>query len=1133
MKLSVMILLGALLQVQASSLAQTVSFSGRNVPINKVLREVEKQTGYFIFYSSNEIREMTASRMVSVNMKQAPLDVFLKSLFNGQPLYFRLEDKTIFILKDRAPAAVATTENLTPPVTVAGRVTDLEGNPVPGVTIMVQGTRIATTANDQGQFKLEGIPEKAMIVFSAVGYMPTSARYTGNTVVPEPLYVMGRNGQREETEGNTRSTVLLEDGGNLSVKLARMVKGIETVVVTGIFQRNINNFTGASKTISGAEAKKISANNVFAAVAALDPSFRIVPNNVAGGNINQLPEIQMRGQNSFPNLSGQLSNNPNAPLFILDGFEVNLQRIVDLDMNLINSITLLKDASATAIYGSRGANGVMVVTTVTPKAGKMQVTVTNDFRATTPDLSVYNLLNAAEKLDFEKRAGVYSSTSLQLQQKLEALYYERYRAMKSGVNTDWLAIPVQNGYSNRTTLYMQGGDQSIRYGLQLGADLQSGVMKGQNRKNYTGQFDLNYMIKKLQFRNSIRIMANNANESPYGNFSDYVRMNPYWTPYDGTGNVKPLLEDLSYSGTIYRQTNPVYNATLHSVNRAQYFGISNNFSARYALLPSLYFETNFSLNRQSGSSDQFYSAQDGRFANITDVSQKGSYTARNDNSFSYESLTTGNLNISFGPHQVFSTLGFNFANNSNNYYQLVAQGFPYDRLDNLLFAAQYQANSRPTGDESTIRRVGVVYSGNYTYDNRFLADVSLRRDGSSQYGTKKRFGTFWSAGIGWNIHNESFFTQSDVVNRLKIRASYGSTGSLNIPAYSAQNLYTFGVGTAYYNELGAVFSGLGNETLSWQSVYKTNLGADLVLFREKVDARVDVYRENTRNSLTQITLAPSTGFASYSENLGQIQNTGFEFSVRYKIMEKRADGLLWSVNVNGITNRNVLKEISNKLKASNDKLNAGSNQTTPNILLQEGQSTNTIYAVRSLGVDPATGSEVFLSKDGKPTYIWNVADKVPVGIAQPKWNGNFGTNFMFKGFELNMIFSCQFGGQLYNQTLIDRVESVNPGFNVDRRAYDLGWKGPGDVSRYTAIKTDKPVTLLTSRFVQDDNTVNLSSASLGYNFYRSAFVKRIGFRSLQVTAITNDVFRVSSIQIERGTGNPFARTYSLTVRAGL
>lgn len=1080
---------GLLLFLKAPAHAQNITLTKNEFTLNELFSEVRKQIGYDFVFTTPQVN---MAKKVTVKSKNSALPNLLDEVFEDLQISYMIQNKTIVITENKSKK-----QNI-----IEGFVGDKKDRkPIPMVTVVIKGTNSAVQTNKDGRFTISVPP----------GAKSLSFRYLGYKTAEMPI------------EPNSDYTIYLEEDEQT----------LNETVITGIFEQKAGNFTGASRTLTGAELKQVSANNVFAAIAALDPSIRIVPNNIAGGNINKLPEIQMRGSNSFPNLSGELSANPNAPLFILDGFEVNLQRIVDLDMNLISSITLLKDASATAIYGSRGANGVMVVTTISPQPGKIQITFNNDFRLTTPDLSVYNLLDAVDKLNFEQRAGVYKAGSNQGQYKQDVLYNERYKAMKSGVNTDWLAIPTQNGYSNRSSLYLQGGDEAIRYGLQFSGDLASGVMKGQNRKNYSGQFDLNYLVKKIQFKNSIRIFQNHSNESPYGDFSEYVKMNPYWAPYDENGKARQMLEDYRIDNTIFRETNPVYDATLHSVNRSQYFGISNNFQMRYNVAPTLYLETSLSLNKQNGSSDEFYSAQDSRFVDITDLNRKGTYSVRNENVFSYESLTTANFNLSRGPHQLFSNLGFNLSSNKTDYYSIITEGFPFDRLDNLLFAAQYQANGRPAGDESTVRRLGLVYSGSYTYDNRFLVNVSLRRDGSSQYGTEKRFGSFWSAGLGWNVHNEAFFRKSDVVNRLKIRGSYGSTGSLNIPAYSAQSRYNFGTSTSYYGELGATLIGLGNEFLSWQNVLKANIGMDVIMFKEKLDIRLDFYRENTKNSLTQITLAPSTGFSNYSENLGKIQNTGFEFSARYKILENSSKGLLWSVNVNGFTNKNILKSLSNKLKASNEKLNNGNDdQVLPNILLEEGQAINTIYVVRSLGVDPTTGSEVFLSKDGQKTFVWNAADKVPYGISLPKWNGNFGTNFMYKGFDFNFIFNYQFGGQLYNQTLIDRVESVDPNYNVDRRAYDLGWSGPGDISQYTSIKPGTEKTKLSSRFVQDDNSLTLSSASVGYNFYRNAFVKRLGMRSLQLTAITNDLFRVSSIEIERGTSNPFARTYSLSLRVG-
>lgn len=1076
---------------RADAQTQTVTINKKNITLNEFLSEIRKQTGYdFVFTSS----KLDFGKKVSPNFTNENILKVLNQYFNSNTGVIYIFKNQTIVLIDEEKA-----EN----IILQGQVLNTTSKqPMAGVTITVGEKNIQTKTDSRGNFTLN-VPEYAKTLeFNFIGYK--------KLIIPITASVKYKVEMEEKTED------------------------IEEVVVTGIFNRSAESFTGASRTISGEDLKKISTNNIFAGISAIEPSFRIMPNNVTGGSINQLPEIQLRGQNSLPNLNGELSSNPNQPLFILDGFEVTLQRIVDLDMNMIASVTILKDASATAIYGSRGANGVMVVNTIAPKPGKIQVTLNNDFRLSLPDLSVYNYLNAREKLDFEKRTGVYEAKFDQDYLRYEQIYNERWKNVQRGIDTDWKKVPTQVGFNNRTNLSLQGGDQYLRYGVLATADLQQGVMKGQDRKNYSGQFDLTYLVNKFQFRNSIRVYQNIANESPYGSFSDYLALNPYWTPYDEKGEVQRYLENFRYVGRNFIKPNPVYDATLHSVNQTSSLGITNNFQVRYSIRPNFYIESNLSFTKQRGGTDQFYSAQDSRFEEIADKNRRGSYTDRNDELSSYESMTNLNYTFMRGKHQWVSTASINLSSSTNNFTQIVAEGFPYDRLDNLLFANQYQLNGKPTGDESTIRRVGYLYNANYSYDNRFLADVSVKRDGSSQYGTDKRFGTFWSTGLGWNIHNESFFKKNDLVNRLKLRGSYGTTGSLNIPAYSAQTRYNFGVESGYYDDLGATIGNLGNHDLSWQNVKKLNVGIDAILFKQKLDLRFDLYKDITENSLTSLTLAPSTGFSSFSENLGKVENNGFEFSARYKILEKKETGTLWSIYLNGFTNKNTLKELSNRLKSSNDRLNENNeNQTVPNILLQEGQSMDAIFVVKSLGVDPATGSEIFLTKDGQRTYEWNAADKVAYGVSIPKWNGNFGTNLNHKGFEVGVVFNYQYGGQLYNQTLIDRVESVDPTENVDRRAYDLGWTGPGSRSQFTAIGVGNPATRLTSRFVQDNNVLTLSTLSFGYNFYQKAWIKRIGLRSLQITGLTNDLFRWSSIEVERGTANPFARTFALSLRVGI
>lgn len=1072
--------------------AQThrVTIDKKDITLNEFLSEVRKQTGYdFIFTSS----KLDFSKRVSPKFNNATITQVLNTYFNTETgVIYILKNKTIVLIdEEKAEYRV-----------LQGRVIDATNKqPMAGVTVSITEKNVHTRTDNSGNYIIN-IPEYAQVLeFTYLGY--------------------------------EKETIALTASIRYDVELQEKTERIEDVVVTGLFNRNMESFTGASKVISGDDLRQINVKSVFSALAAVDPSFRLVNNNAIGGDINQMTQIQLRGENSFPNLTGELSNNPTTPLFILDGFEVSQERVMDLDINLINSITILKDASATAMYGSRGANGILVITTIPPQSGKLRFSFNNDFSLTTPQLSVYNMLDAKDKLDFETRAGLYTSTTATTQYQRDVLRNERYKQYLQGNNTDWLSLPVQTGYSNRSSLRAEGGDDSFRYGLQFTADLQEGVMKGQDRNNYSGQVDLMYNVNSFRFSNSLRVLSNQSNNSPYGSFSEYVSANPYYSPYDEQGQLKQYLEYLQIDNSLYTKDNPMYDTKFNSIDKSGYFGVTNNFSARYTVRPNLFVESSLSVTKRTDRSDQFFSALDSRFADVRDLNQRGSYTVRSGNNLAYESTTTANYNVSKGKNILFSTLAFNIASDNSDNYRLVAEGFPSDQLDNLLFASQYQTNGRPTGDESTVNRLGLVLSGNYSYDNRFLADLSFRRDGSSQYGTDKRFGNFWAAGIGWNLHNEKFIADLGFVDRLKLRSSYGVTGSLNIPAYSSQYRYSYNTSTSYYGELGAILSNMGNPLLSWQSVYKLNVGADISLLKDNLTLTLDAYRENTKNAVTSVSLAPSTGFTSYSENLGELQNIGYEFSARYVLTRDVTKGLLWAIHVNGFTNDNILKKLSNRLASINDQLDAANaEQTIPNILLREGESVNSIYAVRSLGVDPATGAEVFLTKEGALTFDWNARDKVAVGINQPKWNGNFGTNFAYRGFDFNVIFNYQFGGQLYNQTLINRVESVNPSDNVDRRAYELGWAYPGDLSQFTRISTSSAPTKATSRFVQDERNLRLTSASLGYNFMYTDWIKRAKIRSLQVNLSTNDLLWLSSIQIERGTDNPFYRNYALSVRVG-
>lgn len=1066
-----------------------VTVDAKDITLNELLTEIRKQTGYdFVFTAT----KLDFNKKVSPKFKNANLRAVLDRYFNvNAGVIYLLKNNTILLIdEDKAP-----NKTLQGQVLSAG-----DKQPIAGVTVSVNEKDISTKTDASGNFVLN-IPEYCQeLKVSFIGYKTAHIPITASI--------------------------------NYQIELEESLEDIDEVVVTGIFSRPTENFTGSAVTIKGEDLRKVSTVDVFKSVAALDPAFNIVPNNNVGGNINAMPEIQIRGQNSFPTLSDDITTNPNQPLFVLDGFEVNLERIKDLDINIISSIVILKDASATTIYGSRGANGVMVITTIEPDPGKLRVSVTNDLSVSTPDLSVYKLLDARQKLDFERRVGIYSDPDPNQQYALDQLYNQRLKDVAGGINTDWRRLAVQTGINNRTTVSLSGGDEAIRYGINASTNLQNGVMKEQDRVNYQGQFDFSYRIKKFRFSNSARFYQIKSNESPYGGFGTYLNMNPYWAPYDADGNLRYYLEDFKADGLwSYErsETNPLFNATLNSLNRKRTTGFQDNLNIRYDVHPSFFVETKLGITKEIGLSDFFLPGTHTNYDRITDPALKGEYTKGQSEQLNYEFSTYLNYNKRIDKHLILGTFSFELGSRRTDGYNLTAVGFPTDNLDHILYATQYQPNSRPGGSEGTANRVGMLLNGNYSYDNRYLADLSVRKDGSSAYETDRKFGDFWSVGLGWNLHNEGFIKDNKQIERLRLRASYGSTGSLEIPAYASLTQYVYDVNNTYDGNLGIGISGIGNPNLGWQEKRELNVGADLELFKNRLNIRAEYYNSTTNQAITQLTLAPSVGFDSYYENYGKINNQGVELAVQYKVIDRADQNFMWTVFANGLKNKNKLLEISDNLRSLNENLNSNSN-TIPNFLFEEGKSTTSIFAVPSLGINPANGKEIYLKKDGTKTYTWSANDKIAYGNTQPDFQGTFGTNIFYKGFELGLILDYRFGGKLYNQTLVDRVENINPYYNVDERAYNLGWSQPGDISRFRQIHVfNNTQTFITTRFVEDENTLNINSLSFGYLFRDQPLVKRLGFNSLRVRAITNDIARFSTVKIERGRDNPFARTYSLSI----
>jgi TonB-linked SusC/RagA family outer membrane protein len=1065
---------------------------------------------------------------VTIQAKGLPLRQFLDVLLKDQQMDYTIRSKTIFLSRktDAGPAQQAGAIPDAPPpvfVSVVGVVTAEDGQALEGATVTIRRTKRSTVTGSNGQFSLSANIGDILVI-TYVNY------YSQEITVKSP-------------PASDRPLVL-----NIVMKPA--IANLNQTVVNGIYRRPVENYTGAAQTYTIEQLRTVSNTNVLSALRSLDASFQMPSDITFGSDPNHLPQIQVRGANSIANtdLTSQYGYVSNPPLFILDGFEVPLQTIYDLDMNRISKLTILKDAAATAIYGSKAANGVLVIETVQPKKGRLRLSYNNNLSVSTPDLTSYHLLNSSQKLQLEKAAGIYNTTpqfGIRGQEVLDEIFNHRLTEEKRGVNTYWLSRPLATEFSQKHSLYVDGGDDYMRYGVDLSYSKNGGVMKGSKRDNLAGGIHLIYHKDKLQFTNYLSVIYNNSVSSPYGSFSQYALLNPYLRPKDSiTGGVPKILEN-AYDEIIWPTVvyNPMYDATLKTQNKTGYLRVADNFQADWNIKESLKLSTRFSMYSQKNTGDVFLPADAVEFVNTPDslFSTRGYYQQMTGQSTSYQADVFLNYGQTFGRHTIFATAGSHVQQDKSYTNTVTVQGFPNSTMDDILFGLQYPVNDKPAGSENIARLISYYANISYAYDYRYLLDLSFRRDGSSLFGTNQHYAPFWSVGAGWNIHKEKFIDLPKLINRFKLRASYGSTGSQNFPAFAASQTYSYLTGFRYLNNIGATMISLGNNNLKWQQTNKANAGADIELFNGRIQATFNYYVEKTDNLFTSVNTTPSSGFSSYYANLGRVQNKGYEVYLTTFLMKNERENIFWSFYANVLHNENKLLKISDALKAQNDKavdqqVRADNPITAPVLQYKEGQSVSTIYAVRSLGIDPSTGNEIFLTRDGQQTYRWSPLDEVPVGDNQPKVTGNLGTNFMYKGASVNVSMRTELGGQMYNSTLANMVENANPYYNVDIRVLTDRWQKPGDVASYKGLAavdgtTRTDITKASSRFIQKNNTLYCDAITLGYLF-PSRLTNRWKMSRLQCYLYINNPFVVSSIKQERGLDYPFARNYSFSLQLG-
>ncbi|MEJ4087355.1 TonB-dependent receptor [Galbibacter orientalis] len=1092
MKITTILLFITLFTVQANSIAQKtkVDLNINEVPLQSVLKEIERKTDFKFLYNHEEINTNTP---ISIHVKQQSLKEVLDKLFKETNIEYIVNKKQI-ILK----AKKISSENSTPLInqsTIKGSVTDLNGVPLVGVTIKIKELNVGTSTNNEGEFSIQASVNDVLI-FTYIGF------------------------KTEE--------VTIKANSSIDIQLEEDIQAIDEVVLVGYGEVKKENLTGAVSNVNMESfSNQVPTINVEQA---LQGQVAGVSVNSPNGQPGAASKIRIRGTSS---LSGS-----NQPLFVIDGVPVvpesNIptggvegQRLGDvlnsqglstpianINPNDIESISVLKDASAAAIYGSRAANGVIIITT--KKGSKFnKPTINFDVSTTTQNPQTLNVLNAAQFKDAWTQAVLNNNTGNAFATSvLDGSYF-------GDVDTNW-EDELSPGLSTSTyaNLSMRGGGKSSQYAISLAALNAESGFKGSNSERYTINLNLNNDITDfLRFGTNIQTSFFNQSSLDGSVVERMYTFRPDYPVFDNEGH---------YSYSNYSNTeNPV--ALAQASNKNKTFLLLGSVYSQIDFYKDLNFETRLSVNYNNGNQTSFYpgytfrggwsrSNKDGD--GYAQDSRSSATVIQWQNTLTYKHTFNNK-------HTIDAVLGTAFEEINSSYNKAFGTGFSSNTLTNVSSA------TASNGGEAYENGSGLIsYFGrtNYDYDQKYLLTLTARIDGSSKFAKNNKYAFFPAAAAAWRISNEDFLTDSNIINELKLRASYGLTGQQDFGAYQWRTLYETG---AYANNPSIILSQLGNDELKWETTKQLDLGVDFSLFNNVLSGGVGYYQKNTIDVIFPVQTPGNTGVTSVLANVGHTENKGFELLLDIGIINK-AD-FSWNVSLNATRNKNSLKEISEDYKdeegyiigfpgLGGGRLKEGSpigliygyqashifqnqeeidvlNQRSPNGYYQE-----ILTAPGDLKFNDISGP------DGTPDGEVNNYDQTVIGNSQPDVFGGFNSVWRYKNFSLSAQFSYSIGNELFWFSQLRAINFTNP-YLAENKTVDVlnAWTPTNPTNQPRMVYNDpNDNDRLSSYYVYDASYLRLNTLNLRYNIPQAA-IDNIGFiNSIAIYGIAQNLWTLTN-----------------------
>jgi len=998
--------------VSANSLKEkTVSVNFKNAPLKTVIAQIEKQTDYLFVFDEQTV---DMKRVVSVSSKDASVEDVLRKVLNGTDIIFIIEGNNI-VLKNETSTLKVSTNQKTRKIT--GIVTDNKGETIIGASVLVKGTKLGTITNYDGNFTLD-VTDQSTLIVSYIGYL-----------------TMNFNVGTQK---------------NVTIKLQEDVKTLDEVVVVGYGTQKKQSVTGSLQTVKSDKLKNITTPSVENMLNGKVSGVYVSPGSGQPGSVGT---IVIRGKSTI--------NGSTDPLWVIDGVIVGSDA-GSLNPNDVESITVLKDAASTAIYGSQGANGVILVTTKRSKTEQLVIEASVKYGATTLNNGNFNVMNGSELYDY------YKSFS-----NAEQIDFPRWNAGLRDSNYNWWDLANQTGTAQDYNISISGGNEKQRSYFSIGVYDETGAIKGYDFTRYNFRYKVDYKpLKFLTVKPQLSGSYRKIEDKQYSVSSMYSNL-PWDSPFDAQGKI---VEHRSPLWVNSNSTNYLYDLQWDKSN-----------SKSYEFLASLDFDINITdwLTFSSINNYKYSGYAGSTYGDPRSSGTSGVNGRINEEQTNMARRYTNQLlrfNKIFGDHSVSALVGYEYNDYWYKKIKAIGTGFVpgFEVLDVTAKPEKVGGGISEWAVQSYLSNV------NYDYKSKYLAQISLRRDGASNFGDEAKYGNFFSISGGWNIHNEEFF-KVDWINQLKLRASYGSVGNRPKSLYPQYDLYS--VSQNYNGIPGALIYQKGSQKISWEKSYTTGLGLDATLFN-RFRLTMDVYDKNTSDLLYPVPVSGVTGVTSIWANVGKVNNQGVELTLGVDIIKTK--DLLWSIDANIGLNRNKVDELYGTRKEM--IVGDGSGIAgAANKLLKPGLDADSWYIREWAGVDPTSGSPLWYKtvKDAAgvesrvTTSKYAEANEVVCGAYTPDFYGGFTTNLRWKNCDLSAIFGYSVGGKIYNYS---RSEYDSDGAYSDRNQMKLygdwtRWEKAGDVATHpvASYNNSSNSNKASSRYLEDGDYLKLRSLTLGYN----------------------------------------------------